>query len=106
MSATEQCVKTIQKEKQLATLNVDDHKENGHNATEEDTAFTVGTINDNHRRTSMRDRRSSVYDDNALREKDTDSIHDDRLKSMTSFYKDILISVGEDPSREGTDEIR
>ncbi|CAF0995626.1 unnamed protein product [Adineta ricciae] len=101
MSAAEQCVKTIQKEKQLDTLSTNGHKENGRNDTEDDTAFTVGTINDNHRRTSMRDRQSSVYDDNALREKDTDSIHNDRLKSMTSFYKDILISVGEDPSREG-----
>ncbi|CAF0984681.1 unnamed protein product [Adineta steineri] len=46
-------------------------------------------------------RRQNISDDNALRENDTQTVHDNRLKTMTSFYKDILISIGEDPTREG-----
>jgi hypothetical protein len=48
-----------------------------------------------------RNRRKSVHDNNALREDDTESIYNERLKSITVLYQGILSSIGENPSRQG-----
>lgn len=47
-------------------------------------------------------RRISVHDNNALRETDTKSIADQRLKSATTLYRQIISNIGEDPNRQGT----
>jgi len=57
--------------------------------------------NDGQHELTSRSRAQSIHDDNALRENDTDSVHNERLKSLSSFYQGILSSIGEDPSRQG-----
>ncbi|UJR15431.1 hypothetical protein I4U23_002375 [Adineta vaga] len=78
---------------------------NGHESIEdyetEKTSTSLSMTNGDQLHRSTRNRRASVYDDNALRENDTDFIHSERLTSLTSSYKDILVSIGEDPLREG-----
>jgi hypothetical protein len=48
-------------------------------------------------------RRSSVLDEKALREDDTELIRDQRIHNMCQSYQVILESIGEDPSRQGND---
>jgi hypothetical protein len=78
--------------KEKSTLSVD------FNHTDE--RETILTTEDQHLLTN-RDHRKSVHDNNALREDDTESIYDERLKSITVLYQEILSSIGENSCREG-----
>ncbi|CAF1142776.1 unnamed protein product [Adineta steineri] len=91
------CINITQDKKTNVFYNFDDIK----NEEENEKIVILSESNVDQYDLHNGNRRQNISDDNALRENDTQTVHDNRLKSMTSFYKDILISIGEDPTREG-----
>lgn len=65
------------------------------------SSFSVQENGERERSTSLR-RRPSVLDEKALREADTEKIRDQRIQSITRSYQGILESIGEDPTRQGS----
>ena len=48
-----------------------------------------------------RHRTFSLHDDPVLREGETESIHKERVKSLSAAYANILDSIGENSKRQG-----
>jgi hypothetical protein len=49
-----------------------------------------------------KDHEISITDDNVLRQDESKSLHEQRVQAITKCYENILNSIGEDVSRDGT----
>lgn len=96
----EQNIRFLKKENDYGSHHFDDEDQKKKGEVNNTLMLPPGS-NENQYELTNGNRRQSIHDDNALRVDDTDSVHKERLKSLSSFYQGILSSIGEDPSRQG-----
>jgi hypothetical protein len=79
-----------------------DHDDHGKKKTKDNNTMILSPrANDDQPDVTNEIRRHSIYYDNVLHEDDTNRVHHERLKSLSSSYQGILSSIGEDPLRPG-----